>query len=411
MKELAQEWEARSKGTPDEHEHDRDTVFDFHESGGGDQYRGGPYKQPEGSRVDGGDPESPYRITGRHQGMLGQSNVESPLPNRSQMESRGVGESFDENISDISPIRREADFEEAPMSDTSTAYENTSFLKRLAACAAPIMPSAPKSGETPEPGSMAAHLAFLRGNPGVNSSGAKPSGASKYVPAGLCGRPDIIEEEEEEEDEETEMSSDVGREVQPKERARSRSNPRSSSRGRSDVSSVISEEFGAKTAYLDALAMKTAVSGSKKKVKRNQPSSAASDTSRASEHSEKWQQFLDRKAAKGESPAGSRANSSTNVSTAAEKYASEKLDEMMARSRPSPAEAYHPAEDGTGAFPTFNDRPNMPQYQENSTSYEESPAKESTRAAEDLAAARVEAMMQSLSGTNDTSLQEDEGEI
>ena len=247
-----------------------------------------------------------------------------------------------------------------------------------------------------------AHLAFLQNN---NRPGAKQM--AKFLPPALCGRPDVIVEEEEGEDDTVDLKDLHLSEEQAKDRqlpSRSRSDPsgknKSSRSGNNDVSSVISDEFGAKTAYLEAIAMRTAVSGSKKSKRRSTGSSVVSSGSssrNSGRHSEQWQQFLDRKnASKGSNDDMRSKQSSEEVSKAAEKYAAEKVEEMMEMM------ASRPPNGETGAFPT------------SSKSYPSSLLEgasrksESSKAAEDLAAARVEAMMQALSGNN---LDEEEGEI
>ena len=92
--------------------------------------------------------------------------------------------------------------------------------------------------------------------------------------------------------------------------------------------------------------------------------------------------------------ASQTAQDDKDVSKAAEKYASEKVERMMdimaQRSQGDNGGEFQsrPAEEATGAFPSVsNVRANFQGGQKSETS----------RAAEDLAAARVEAMMQALS--------------
>jgi hypothetical protein len=169
-----------------------------------------------------------------------------------------------------------------------------------------------------------------------------------------------------------------------KEPVRATSAPRpsrvQSNEGRSSSSVVSAESFGAKTAYLEAIAMRAAVS--KPRSSSRKRSSAASDVSMTSSvHSEKWRAFLDRK--KG-MPISSRSSHTSEVSKAAERYASEKVEEMMSMMSRSQS-----ARRGSKEV--------------DNVKREKS---ESLKAAEDLAAARVEAMMAALSNSNT-----DEGEI
>jgi hypothetical protein len=398
-------------GRPRDKEHDTDTLFDFPASEAISQARGKPEGalqsgtrtlEAEGPKVHG----KQYRNTGRPQGVFtsddeNKGSLSSPHHGLQHIDSHD--ESFEE-ISELSPIRVEPEFVEAPPSDAGGGPpEETSFLQRLQACAGPILPRSAQFGDEADSVPMA-HLAFLRTNPSANKSPGANQGASRFLPPSLCGRPDVIVEEDDDDETDTvdviRPNSEKQRELKP----RLRPNPRAS-----DVSSVISDEFGANTSYLDAIAMRTAVSGSKKKSNRH--STGSSDTSGKSKHSEKWQQFLERKSLSGASPPESRTGSA-DVSVAAEKYAAEKMEEMMetmaARSR---ANNFRPAGDESGAFPTFDDHTSsMPSYgMVRSADGISSRTKksDSARAAEELAAARVEAMMQSLSGTH----LDDEGEI
>jgi hypothetical protein len=411
-------------GRPPDKEHDRDSLFDFRSEA---MYlaRGKPEGTPQSS-TRAPEPEGPkmhgkqYRSPGRPQGVFNNydENSEESGSSRQQgpQHAHAHDESFEEiselEISELSPIRVEPEFEEAPPSDAGGGCpEESSFLQRLQACAGPILPRSAQPGEKSESVPMA-HLAFLRTNPSANNSPGANQGASRFLPPSLCGRPDVIVEEDDDEEGEGDTgdvkqpNSEKQRELKP----RSRSNPRPSA-GRSDVSSVISDEFGANTSYLEAIAMRTAVSGSKKKSNRH--SSGSSDTSGNSKHSEKWQQFLERKSLSGASPPESR-NGKADVSAAAEKYAAEKMEEMMERmaARSTPGSNFRPVGDESGAFPTFDDHTSSMPSNDNKAARSDdissrTKKSDSARAAEELAAARVEAMMQSLSGTH----LDDEGEI
>jgi hypothetical protein len=307
-----------------------------------------------------------------------------------------------EEISNLSPIQNvhdddDEDDDEAPSEVSTGVAQGTTFLERLQACAAPMMPkSMGEGGQGANCNPMPmAHLNFLRNNPSATGSpqeqGGRPS--SKFVPPNLCGKPDIISEEDEDA-----SGVDMDTEALRKDESRSsKSNPRSSRQG-GDMSSVISDEqFGQKTAYLEALAMKAAVSGSKKN--RKSRSSGPETGADSEKHSESWQRFLDRKAT-------SRSEDQEDVSRAADKYAEAKVDRMMenmaARSRSGEFQP-RPVEEATGAFPSVGNASKFKgadQFQFKN---------ESAKAAEDLAAARVEAMMHALSSPQ--TLDEDEGEI
>ena len=356
---------------------DRDSLFDFPESEGAFPTAGRPEKGPASGSANarqapgfGGEPEAAaFR-----------------------------------DISDLSPIRVQHEDDDAErFSETSSAAvqpsTSSTFLQRLQACAAPIVPRSSSNNDDANCNAVPlAHLAFLRTNPSLNGTPEKQR-SSRFAPPNLCGKPDVIVEEDEEEDLDTSNEKSRDRSEQQIRPTRSGSNQRQSKQ--SDVGSVISEEaFGAKTAYLDAIAMKTAVSGSKKKKKR----SAGSDVSVSSRHSEKWQRFLESKGSKSSVSEQADSNKTDDVSRAAEKYAAEKVEEMMeimAQRNKPPGFQGRPMEEATGAFPSVG----------NSTATDTttgSRKNEASRAAEDLAAARVEAMMNAMSNQNNVSLEEGE---
>lgn len=289
---------------------------------------------------------------------------------------------------DLSDVERESSYGPDPS-------ERRSFFKRLAECAAPVMNVA--KGADGESSMPMAHLAFLRSNPHTPNSGAQ------FLPPSLCARVPVDDEDGEE---------SVKTEDLPSRRSEGPAGtekphvPTSRTRGRATEprapSSVVSDDFGAKTAYLDAIAMKAAVSKPKSR-RRSRSAGGSSVASNSSSHSEKWKAFLERKRAGGTSPLRARPSSSTDVSRAAEKYASEKVEEMMtmmsSRSKPVP---YHESEErqvNSEADRSFSSSPDT------SMDWKHKKA-DSVRAAEDLAAARVEAMMAALSSSH-----LDEGEI
>jgi hypothetical protein len=327
-----------------------------------------------------------------------------------------------DDLSELSPIRHdESDSEYGRSSEvhseaSTSVLQGTTFLQRLQACAAPIVikgSQIAKNQNCNPDGPISAHLAFLKSNPGVGGSPNKMGGIMQ-ASAGLCGRPDIIVEDDEDET----TVDDTTAQTPTKSSGRSRSNPRSRQHNiKDDLSSVVSDGFGAQSAYMEAIAMKAAVSGgSKKKKKRSQgseasaatshsrqsPSEVNSSTSANSKHSEKFQQFLDRRASKETSPQQlpdhKPPTGRTEVSNKAEKYASEKVDEMMdsMAGRDNRGRAKEDYEE-TGAFPTLP------------VSATPNPVNDASRmAAEELAAARVEVMMQTLSSQN---LEDHEAEI
>ena len=331
----------------------------------------------------------------------------------------GDAAAFDD-LSELSPIRHnESDSEYGQSSEvhseaSTSVLQGTTFLQRLQACAAPIVTKGSqiaKSQNCNSESPISAHLAFLKSNPGVGGSPGKKGGIMQ-ASAALCGRPDVIVEDDEDET----TLDDTTAQTPTTASGRSRSNPRSRQHNvKDDLSSVVSDGFGAQSAYMEAIAMKAAVSGGKKKKRsqgsevsaatshsRQSPSEVNSNTSASSKHSEKFQQFLDRRASKETSPQQlpdhKPPSGRAEVSNKAEKYASEKVDEMMdsMAGRDNRGRAKEDYEE-IGAFPTLP------------VSANPNPVNDTSRmAAEELAAARVEVMMQTLSSQN---LEDHEAEI
>jgi hypothetical protein len=267
------------------------------------------------------------------------------------------------NLADpnLSPIRRNDDGASDVVSEASTAaLQPTTFMGKLQACAAPLPAAAV--------GTMSAHLGFLQKNPAAGDQSTPQN--SRFTPPGLCGRPDVIQEEDD-----NTIGTGQGSRSTSRPRSRSRSTMRSS---KSDVSSVISDEMsGSKAAFLESMAMKAVVSSSKKNKRRSAGSEAGassvgggSTTPRATDNKwrsagseassspsdNKWQQFLDKKRSENNgSVSGARSQASTSVSRAAEKYASKKVEEMMETQRSSQSSGgkfqSRPMEEATGAFP------------------------------------------------------------
>jgi hypothetical protein len=228
-----------------------------------------------------------------------------------------------------------------------------------------------------------AHLAFLRSNP--HTQGVKTVGSSgRFVPPAFCGRQDnVVEEEDEDDDSVRERDQRTTRNIEIAKTSvqRAQSSHRASSRSRvthvsgAGSSSVVSADgFGAKTAYLEALALKGAVAGSKHSSSRSRGtrSSVSSASSNASSaHSEKWKSFLEKKKMR-EGTSTGKSTSESDVSKAASRYASNKLEEIMKSNSTRPS----------------------------SMQKEQQQHGSSTHTADELAAARVEAMMAALTSTN-----------
>jgi hypothetical protein len=91
------------------------------------------------------------------------------MPQRSR-DFEPHAEAFEE-ISDLSPIRVQEDDDDdaAPSETSSAAVQPTSFLQRLQACSAPIMPrTTANNGEADCNAVPMAHLAFLRPSGGTS---------------------------------------------------------------------------------------------------------------------------------------------------------------------------------------------------------------------------------------------------
>ena len=333
----------------------------------------------------------------------------------------------DDSFSDISPIQaREDEYDDddskdmsrnmEAVSDTGTNIEQGSFFKRLQACAAPMMPRSYSHTQSVEGESVpSSHLAFLRSPP--QSGGALSS--TRFISPNLCARPDTISEEVEA------LPSPIAT-------ARSSSSKRSKQRaspryGGSELRSPLSDDgFGAKTSYLESLAMEAAVSKPKRHGSRGRASdeksrsSNTSDVSATSRRSEKWQEFVDRKSIglspekrRGESSAGF-SDQSSEVSKAAERYAARQVEEMLeAMSKRREGERYVDDMVGQSTGGVSPNAGRLSPYDMKGVRSDGSRTvrsvqtkNESVRAAEELAAARVEAMMAAM-----TSQSLDLGEI
>lgn len=298
---------------------------------------------------------------------------------------------------------------ETAQSDFSDGNEiNKPFLKRLAGCAAPIMSK----------GESISDLAFLR-------------------TSRVCGRPEAIVEDDDD-DEGSDKPSQDSSEISSTKRKyhpQDSFNITQGSEIHADTRSVISEGFGEKTAFFEALAMKSAVSKPRRSQgrRRGDRSSSKSDVSATSSNhaqKEKWRALLERKNAAGANP-DKLTSDKSDVSQAAEKYAKEKVEEMMtmmaSRSKSTPrswrsqdhpdAEKNRVVEDmiRDSSFHTSPPEQEPDYHMTRSSDQDITMARkkiDSTKEAEELAAARVEAMMAALaSGPSASGTALDEGEI
>merc|ERR1712238_142068 len=372
-----------------------------------------------------------FDFPGESEGNFPKSSVARTPPKQKRTTSK-PGEPLDatafDEISVLSPIRQDesdSDYSNAKtVSDASTALvQGNTFLQRLQACAAVPLDNNIFQRNTvcTAAGPIAAHLGFLRNNPNVPSSSAESINENTrqskilHATSKLCGRPDVIVEDDEEATKDKTTTSQSTNTERKLKKSRSRSNSRQR-QNNDDLSSVISDGFGAKSAYLEAIAMRAAVSSvSKKKKKRKSPGTDVSAATNSSKQSEKFQHFLERRASKDgdnnrqspppkeeqqQNPNKKPPNSRSEVTSRAERYASEKVDEMMDVMAGRTDHKGRSKEDyeETGAFPTVARPTAIPAHHNDAARI----------AAEELAAARVEVMMQRLSTQN---LEDEEAEI
>jgi hypothetical protein len=304
-----------------------------------------------------------------------------------------------------SPIENEEDSDR----DVSEAYgprpgERSSFFKRLVECTAPVMPlkhacgrvsdSAPSDVGAPTHTSTSVDASNAEGSRSMTPSRATRDDITRNAETASSRPQDLGHLTTSSSLNADEKKRDGRQERRLEDHERPRSAPRPLPRGRREAqpgpSSVVSEDFGAKTAYLEAIAARAAVSKPRRSSSRHRSRSVSGSSvvsGSSSQHSEKWKAFLEKKRAGMTSPPKPRA--SADVSSAAEKFAAVKVEEMMLM-----MSTKHKAADYKS--------PNNPRF--SSTASEDSSEdwrlkhSDSVKAAEDLAAARVEAMMAALAG-------------
>jgi hypothetical protein len=361
--------------------------------------------------------------------VMNQAGQRNSLALGSQRNSTSVSEGA---FPDISPIQTQDEDDSVgdgtssnkyeSTSDTGTNIEQGSFFKRLSACAAPIIPRQFAQHFSGDDSMPMAHLAFLKTNPtvtrGTQSTSAGNGSASRFVPPTLCGRPDTIIEDASEGTSPLQANGagNIFRSTPLTPSTASTNDFKSSS-------SIVSGEFGAKTSYLESLAMKAAVadpkrSGSRSRSRGKSRSGSSEASASSKQSSEKWNEFVERKSHAGVSPGQTR--SSTDISKASEKYAAEKVEQMMEAMSSKSFNRHGGNNEKVNAMldnmaGIDNSGQSLPSYEmgrdrssdTRSSSRSKSVKKsESARAAEELAAARVEAMMAAMTSNN-----LDEGEI
>ena len=271
--------------------------------------------------------------------------------------------------------------------------DKKSFLKRMAECAAPVIPAGcANPTQVDETGQEVpvSHLEFLKNSKVVGSTKVK---LKEISPSTLCGRPDtIIEEKDDKGKTRTVPAQEANKPVR-------------SSKGSSASSVVSGDGFGAKSAYLDAIALKAATKKPRRKSGGRSSSSAAGSASsqRSNESSEAWQGFIERRRSNSKSPGPGSAPAASAEEKAAQKVeemmkamamstkSKEDIDDMIDTMSMSNASATLPSRDRversrSGVSRQSENKPNK--------------KSESAKAAEELAAARVEAMMKAMSSQN-----------
>ena len=395
------------------------------------------YNYYETGDITGETKQDNMMTSGNLRQKLQELSNEKPQPEgpvKSHHGKRGQRLSHTSNENDKNDDRSSVNHES---SKSAEAEEKEPFLKRIqdfaaASCNASILPRQ-NTSETDVP---FAHLAFLRTNPPAahNNSSTSLSGSNlkKFVPPVICGRPDTIFEEQEdpkatapmEEADVLNKSATDLRDTQDQSVSNQKSSPKpnlSSPRHnakqslevKASSSDISGGNVGAKTAYLEKLAMKAAVA----KVKRDKKSTPSISSHSRSSQSSDWKGFMERR----------KSRDSDVEQNNAQKSAAEKVEEMMQalslkQKLPS---GHHNGSDNSsdevrqrvddmidgvlsnaGSAKYMNEK-RAPVGQERSKLIGRSKEKsETAKAAEQLAAARVEAMMAAMSSTN-----LDEGEI
>ena len=198
--------------------------------------------------------------------------------------------------------------------------QHGSFFQRLSECAAPMMGA--ELGDLP-----ASHLAFLRDYP--TSAPARQGHGNTNTD--FSGHPENIVEKEAEYETEPgvdlrELNSLKLKEMDSLDDNRFNSQKRNGS--------VVSDDIGAKTAYLELIGIKTAVSSTRKKRRSSSGRGDARSTvsTLSLNQSEKWKAFMERKKAGGGSNSvatSSNRSHVTDVSKAAERYVAAKVQDIM----------------------------------------------------------------------------------
>jgi len=269
--------------------------------------------------------------------------------------------------------------------------DKKSFLKRMAECAAPVIPAGcANPTQVDETGQEVpvSHLEFLKNSKVVGSTKDK---LKEISPSTLCGRPDTIIEEKDDKGKTRGVP------------AQEATKPVRSSKGSSASSVVSGDGFGAKSAYLDAIALKAATKNPRRKSGGRSSSSAAGSASsqRSNESSEAWQGFMERRRSSSKSPGPGSAPAASAEEKAAQKVeemmkamamstkSKEDIDDMIDTMSMSNASATLPSRDPIERSRSGVSRQSKPNQKS-----------ESAKAAEELAAARVEAMMKAMSSQN-----------
>jgi hypothetical protein len=267
------------------------------------------------------------------------------------------------DISHLSPINSrdegDAEYDDGKYLPTSRVHgietaKRVNFFQRLAECTGPVL--------SENKGIPSSHLSFLQNNicgrPGdVHDDTASDDGILDKDIENLekgVAMDDVANVSVNDGNEDTDLQHRADNKMEIK-LARAKAGAGFSSRRSSTGSSVISEgSFGAKTAYLEAIAMKAAVAKPRSRSRARSTSNSSVVSAASSVHSEKWKAFLERK----------KAGTTPSVISRA---SDERYKEMLARLKSSPRQLE---------------------------------ADEVSQSAKDLSGAKVEALMAQLTGSN-----------
>ncbi|GAX10379.1 hypothetical protein FisN_3Lh597 [Fistulifera solaris] len=333
------------KSSPDDGDgYDDDSIFDF--------------KTAVNVPNDGGENRNRVHPTDKHNPPKAERGISQTNVTPIKSDSAPL-----KDISHLSPINSrdegDAEYDDGRYVSTSRVHgietaKRVNFFQRLAECTGPVL--------SENKGIPSSHLSFLQNNicgrPGdVHDDTASDDGILDKDIENLekgVAMDDVANVSVNDGNEDTDLQHRADKKIDIK-LARAKAGAGLSSRRSSTGSSVISEgSFGAKTAYLEAIAMKAAVATPRSRSRARSTSNSSAVSAASSVHSEKWKAFLERK----------KAGTSPSVISRA---SDERYKEMIARLKSSPRQV---------------------------------DADDVSQSAKDLSGAKVEALMAQLTGSN-----------